>query len=279
MNWRSVMDYGGGLTKRDNARLSMALASVEGQALGVPSANAVLSGNADRLRLYRDTDDLPDDLEPAFYPNEYFWLIADTDDPRFSWEYNTSYGNIYGIEILQATPFKGASREAIVAEFDKAHKALVNAGYGGYAALGAAGIPSGAMLAAIASHIDNNVSLFCYATIVLNFVEESIGGEEDFDAYKAQSEAARLCGINADPKSLAKKYASDWAREFVRSTVQGGVGYFAGSWASHWTGGNTWSQGVSDAATGVGPTWADDKTGATSTAGSYFYDLVNHIVN
>ena len=82
-------------------------------------------------------------------------------------------------------------------------------------------LPPKTILAGFIGFKKEELKLWCYSTVMLNYVNESIAGEEDAildkSAKAAEARAAKLCEIEGDPRDVGERMFKAAATEFANA--------------------------------------------------------------
>jgi von Willebrand factor type A domain-containing protein len=202
---------------------------------------------------------------------DYDKLIASPDNTHWVWQVGEDiYHNFRVLYHDDGLTAKGASAEQIASEFDKIDKMLnlYDTAVGNFAGL----IPTtGAQLSVIASFKRTELKLWCFSTVMMGYVGESIEDEEaalNTDPEAAKANAARLCKLNSSPddgekfiRNAVKQAAEDGVNSFITNVVKESGGKTATNAHNAWsTGGALFNAATSfnsaaaiDSVSGAGP--------------------------
>ncbi|MEM7215945.1 MAG: vWA domain-containing protein [Pseudomonadota bacterium] len=151
------------------------------------------------------------------------------------WHGRANTGQWRGFGIWDDIPLKGSRDVEIAARFADIQTAIGAYNYSvkQSAALGAAltgaeaaaAMPAAVALGGLIAFKSEELKLWCYSTIMLGYVNESIAGEEDAildkSAKAAEARAAKLCKMDGGPqdfgknafKAAAKAFLEEWANQ------------------------------------------------------------------
>jgi len=240
----------GGLKTSDIRDMEIASAIAEGMVLGGNNGVEALLANPQSITLTRGQEPLPDWLSPALrqemalYTLRNVAFLASADAPQWVWQVSGGLRSIYIFRAFYGeglTIAKGATAEEIASVFDKIDKMyqIYDSVLGNYGGLNPI---QGGLLSAAASMKREENKLWCYSSVMMGYVADSIDSQEsalDIDPVGAKANAARLCKIDGDPgdgeafvNRAAKRAVEDGLNSFATNVIkvaEGGLGAAAHS--------------------------------------------------
>jgi Mg-chelatase subunit ChlD len=179
-------------TRDEVARMGLALNDAEARVLG------------DGLNL---TERFADSTPMAVDDESSPLVLAEAGETAHSWEYDWQTGSLFGYLHDGVLAAKGSRDTAIAAYFKSISSAID--GYMAVAQPAVNAMPTSSVLAGFIGFKKEEMKLWCYATIMLNYVNESIAGEEDAildrSVPAAEARAAQLCEIEGDPSDVGER--------------------------------------------------------------------------
>ncbi len=260
---RPARPLNSGEWNRDTMAGEIAAAIAEGRLLGGTDAISALLDAGSTLQFIPlseaiSGEDYPPGFLSAITPGwEGSTLVRIPGVRQWLWQIDTSYDlllrNRFRTFYLDRDNFaKGASLEQIAQQFNKIDKllALYGTAYGNFAGL----TPfASAELGAIVAFKQSENKLWCYSTLMLAQVGETIESEEALlnrNVNAAREKAARLCKIeggaggaeNGDLlRDGARKAVKEWARNYGINKTKEAIGDpISTGWSLWETGGALW---------------------------------------
>lgn len=196
-------------TREDVARVGFALNDAEARLLG------------DGLNL---TQLFAQDA-PSVRSDGETLLLASSEDSSETrghyWTHDPETGSLFGYLENGVMAAKGSQDVAIAAYFKSINSAIDL--YMSVAQPGVDALPTGAVLSGFIGFKKEELKLWCYSTIMLNYVNESIAGQEDAildkSAQAAEARAAKLCEIDGDPRDVGKRMFREALKEMGKAVI------------------------------------------------------------
>lgn len=197
-------------SREDVARMGLALNDAEARLLGKGT-------NLTRL--------FAQDLPSIRSGSETLLLAsaeAGTGKREHYWTHDPGTGSLFGYLENDVMAAKGSRDEAIAAYFKNINSAIDL--YMSVAQPGVDALPTGAVLSGFIGFKKEEMKLWCYSTIMLNYVNESIAGQEDAILDKsvaaAEARAAKLCEISGDPRDVGKRMFREALKEMGKAVLE-----------------------------------------------------------
>lgn len=138
------------------------------------------------------------------------------------WVHEPETGSLFGYLENGIMAVKGSQDVAIAAYFKSINSAIDQ--YMSVAQPGVDALPTGAVLSGFIGFKKEEMKLWCYSTIMLNYVNESIEGQEDAildkSAQAAEARAAKLCEIDGDPRDVGKRMFREALKEMGKAVIE-----------------------------------------------------------
>lgn len=138
------------------------------------------------------------------------------------WSHDPETGSLFGYLDDGGVAAKGSQDKAIAAYFKNINSAIDQ--YMSVAQPGVDALPTGAVLSGFIGFKKEEMKLWCYSTIMLNYVNESIEGQEDAildkSAQAAEARAAKLCEIDGDPRDVGKRMFREALKEMGKAVIE-----------------------------------------------------------
>lgn len=181
-------------SREDVARIGLALNDAEARLLG------------DGLNLtHHFAQDAP--VLAASGAQDEGVMLASADSAEQVWRHDPSTGSLFGYLQTGVLSAKGSRDVALAAYFKNISSAIDQ--YMSVAQPGVGALPTKAVLSGFIGFKKEELKLWCYSTIMLNYVGESIAGEEgailDQSVAAAEARAAQLCEIEGDPRDVGER--------------------------------------------------------------------------
>eukprot|EP00752_Nemacystus_decipiens_P019343 g17399.t1 len=184
-------------SREDVARMGLTLNDAEARLLG-DGLNLTASFSAETPALIAMAEGSDDGLQE---------LRGGAED--YHWWHDPETGSLFGYLDHAVLAAKG-SRDVEIAQHFKDIESAIDM-YLGVAAPGIDAMPSKAIFSGFVAMKKEELKLWCYATIMMNYVGEAIAGEEDAilnrSVPEAEARAAQLCGIDGDPADVGQRMA------------------------------------------------------------------------
>jgi hypothetical protein len=188
--------------------------------------------------------------------DQYVQLASASHDDRYWW-HDPETGSLFGYLQTDGLEAKGSRDVAIAQQFKDINTAIDWYLYAVQPATGA--MPASAVFSGFVGFKKEELKLWCFSTIMLNYVSESIAGEPDAilnqSAAAAEARAAQLCEIQGDPRDVGERLFRAAATEIgkavfegVRDQLPAGLGGppDVPAWISDQLGGNNLTDWISD---------------------------------
>lgn len=134
-------------------------------------------------------------------------MLARADTAEHVWWHDRSTGSLFGYLQTGVLAAKGSRDVALAAYFNNISSAIDQ--YMSVAQPGVGVLPTKAVLSGFIGFKKEELKLWCYSTIMLNYVGESIADEEgailDQSVAAAEARAAQLCEIEGDPRDVGER--------------------------------------------------------------------------
>jgi hypothetical protein len=228
-------------TREDVARMGLALNDAEARLLG------------DGLNL---TASFAEHAEPGRQDGAELQLASAAHDDRHWW-HDRETGSLFGYLDTDGLIAKGSRDVEVAQQFKDINTAIDWYLYAVQPATGA--MPGSAVFAGFVGFKKEELKLWCFSTIMLNYVGESIAGEPeailDQSVAAAEARAAELCEIQGDPRDIGEQLFRAAATEMgkaiyesIAGELPAGVGGTPDipAWVSDRVGGNNLTDWISD---------------------------------
>lgn len=146
-------------------------------------------------------------------------VLASTGSSERVWRHDPSTGSLFGYVQTGVLAAKGSRDVALAAYFKNISSAIDL--YMSVAQPGVSALPTSTVLSGFIGFKKEELKLWCYSTIMLNYVSESIAGEEgailDQSVAAAEARAAQLCEIQGDPRDVGERMFREAATEMAKA--------------------------------------------------------------
>ncbi|CAN0403867.1 unnamed protein product, partial [Ectocarpus sp. 12 AP-2014] len=123
------------------------------------------------------------------------------------WWHDPETGSLIGYLATDGLEAKGSRDVAIAQQFKDINTAIDWYLYAVQPATGA--MPASAVFSGFVGFKKEELKLWCFSTVMLNYVNESIAGEPDAildqSVAAAEARAAQLCEIQGDPRDIGER--------------------------------------------------------------------------
>lgn len=194
-------------SREDVARMGLALNDAEARLLG--------NGINLTASFVEDAPELSDESDAIVLAS------ADMDDRH--WQHDPQTGALLGFLNSDDLPAKGSRDVAIAQQFRDINTAI---DWYLYAVQpGTAALPTSSVLSGFVGFKKAELRLWCYSTIMLNYVNESIAGDPeailDQSVPAAEARARELCGLRGNPEDIGREMFQDAAYDMTKAIVDG----------------------------------------------------------
>lgn len=192
-------------SREDVARIGLALNDAEARLLG-GGINLTQRFAQESPFVRSDGDDL---------------VLVSAETSGDYWSHDPETGRLFGYLNNGVVAVKGSQDVAIAAHFKNINSALDL--YMSVAQPGINALPPGVVLSGFIGFKKEEMKLWCFSTIMLNYVNESIAGQEDAILDKsvqaAEARAAKLCEIKGNPRDVGKRMFREALREMGKAIL------------------------------------------------------------
>jgi hypothetical protein len=228
-------------TREDVARMGLALNDAEARLLG-DGLNLTSAFAQDANGTEQDGAELR--LASASHDDRYWWHDPET-------------GSLFGYLDTNGLSAKGSRDVEIAQQFKDINTAIDWYLYAVQPATGA--MPASAVFSGFVGFKKEELKLWCFSTVMLNYVNESIAGEPDAildqSVAAAEARAAELCEIQGDPRDVGERLFRAAATEMGKAIYESiagelpaglGGGPDVPAWISDQVGGNNLTDWISE---------------------------------
>lgn len=232
-------------SREDVARVGLALNDAEARLLGDGlNLTAAFADDTGLDVSETEQDGAPISLASASHDDRYWWHDPET-------------GSLFGYLDTNGLAAKGSRDVAIAQQFKDINTAIDWYLYAVQPATGA--MPASAVFSGFVGFKKEELKLWCFSTVMLNYVGESIAGEPDAildqSVAAAEARAAELCEIQGDPRDVGERLFRAAATEMGKAIYESIAGELPSglggkpdvpAWISDQLGGNNLTDWISD---------------------------------